>query len=216
MRILFGNPPVRPGAGAAEDAGIRIRQPGPWTSAILAALAGFILLTAAVAVSIAYSILVPESEAGGTIPKQAIPWVGMLISFILCIPAHELLHAVLYPDHGLSDSTLLFVGWKKLQFGVYFEGRIPRARWILMRLFPLLVLTILPLGVYLLAYRQLNFAWESYLMIVLLTNSLGSGGDLVAAIIVWLQVPAAGVLNFYRGRAYWSEPRSPVAAALLK
>jgi hypothetical protein len=32
---------------------------------------------------------------------------------------------------------------------------------------------------------------------------LGSGGDLVAALIVLRQVPPDGVLNFHRGRAYW-------------
>jgi hypothetical protein len=72
-----------------------------------------------------------------------------------------------------------------------------------MRLLPFLALTILPLAVFLIVYNQMTYALEIYLIIVMLTNGLGSGGDLVAVIIVLLQVPASGALNFYRGRAYW-------------
>jgi hypothetical protein len=202
VRIQWGSPPVKQVSSVPSDAGVPIRQPGRWTSAVLASLAGLVLLSIPVAVSTVYSVLFPDA-ASGPIKKEAIPWAGMIVTFGLCILAHELLHALLHPDSGRSDSTILFIGLKKLQFGVYYEGRIPRTRWILMRLFPLLVLTLLPLGVFLLAYNQLTYAWETYLIIVMLTNSLGSGGDLVAAIIVLLQVPSSGTLNFYRGRAYW-------------
>lgn len=203
MRIRFGSPPIHPPAAIEADAGVPIRQPGRWKSAILASLAGMILLSIPVAVSIAYSVLFPEGEAGGSFRKEALPWAGMLISFVLSILAHELLHALLHPDFGRSDSTVLFIGWKKLQFGVYYEGRFPRVRWIVMRLLPFLALTILPLAVFLIVYNRITYALETYLIIVMLTNGLGSGGDLVAVIIVLLQVPASGALNFYRGRAYW-------------
>jgi hypothetical protein len=127
----------------------------------------------------------------------------MFFVFLMGILAHEFLHAVLHPDSGRSDSTILFVDWRKVQFGVYFEGRIPRGRWIVMRLLPLLVLTVLPWIVFYLMYPWMTFTLETYLIILILTNSLGSGGDLVAVAIVLRQVPAGGVLNFHRGRAYW-------------
>ncbi|MGD0173596.1 MAG: DUF3267 domain-containing protein [Anaerolineales bacterium] len=203
MRIQFGSPPIHPPAAIEADAGLPIRQPGRWKSAILSSLAGMILLSIPVTASIAYSVLFPEGDAGGSFRKEALPWAGMLISFALSIFAHELLHALLHPDFGRSDSTMLFIGWKKLQFGVYYEGRFPRMRWIFMRLLPFLALTILPLAVFLIVYTQMTYALETYLIIVMLTNGLGSGGDLVAAIIVLLQVPVSGALNFYQGRAYW-------------
>jgi hypothetical protein len=65
------------------------------------------------------------------------------------------------------------------------------------------VLTILPQIVFLLMYPRLTYAVETYLIILILTNSLGSGGDLVAAFIILRQVPPGGSLNFHRGRAYW-------------
>jgi hypothetical protein len=112
-------------------------------------------------------------------------------------------HALLHPDGGRSDSTVLILNWRKLQFGVYYEGRIPRGRWIIMRLLPLLLLTALPQAGLMLFITGMSFAVETYLIIMILANSLGSGGDLVAALIVLRQVPPGGVLNFHRGRAYW-------------
>jgi hypothetical protein len=209
LRIQWGSPPARPVSAIETDAGVRIRQPGKWTSAILASLAGIILLSIPVTVSIVYSALVPEGDTGGSFQKEAIPWAGILVFLVLSILAHELLHALLHPDCGRSDSTVLFMGWKKLQFGVYYEGLFPRTRWVAMRLLPFFILTLLPLGVFLLLYNQMTYALETYLIIVMLANSLGSGGDLVAVVIVLLQVPASGALNFHRGRAYWRPTTVP-------
>jgi len=203
MRIQFGPPQANTSPGIEPDAGQPIRQPGRWTSAILATLAGMVLLSVPVAVSIAYSVLFSDPEAESAFQKTAIPWAGILIFIILCIIAHKILHALLHPGFGFTDSTVLFLGWKKLRFGVYYEGLIPRARWIAMRLIPLLVLTLLPLAAILIFFGRLTYAWETYLIILILTNSLGSGGDLIAVAIVLRQVPAKGVLNFHRGRAYW-------------
>ena len=129
----------------------------------------------------------------------------MVVVFFLCILAHEMAHALLYPDGGRSDSTVLILNWKKLQFGVYYEGCIPRGRWIAMRLLPLLLLTALPQAALMLFYSGLSFAVETYLIIMILANSLGSGGDLVAVLIVLRQVPPGGVLEF--------SPRARILAA---
>jgi len=72
-----------------------------------------------------------------------------------------------------------------------------------MRLLPLIVMTVLPLAALLLLDPWMTFELESYLWVLLLTNSLGSGGDLAAVAIVLGQVPERGALIFYRGRAYW-------------
>jgi hypothetical protein len=114
LHIQFGIPSIHLPAAMVADAGVPIRQPGRWKSAILASLAGMILLSIPVTASIAYSVQFPESDAGGSFPKEALPWVGMLLSLALCILAHELQHALLHPDFGRSDSTVLFIGSKKL------------------------------------------------------------------------------------------------------
>ncbi len=202
MRILFDRLP--PSADPAEgvDPGRPIRQPGRWVSALLSALAGLCLLSIPVVLSIAQSVLHPEGESNPPPDEHIIPWAGMVLVFFLCILAHEITHALLYPDGGRSDSTVLILNWKKLQFGVYYEGIISRGRWIAMRLLPLLLLTALPQAGLMLFYSGMSFAVETYLIILILANSLGSGGDLVAVLIVLRQVPPGGFLNFHRGRAY--------------
>ncbi|MGB7538483.1 MAG: DUF3267 domain-containing protein [Anaerolineales bacterium] len=202
MRILFDRLPPSADPAAGVDPGRPIRQPGRWVSAILAALAGLFLLAVPVSLSIAQSVLYRAGESNPPPDDHVIPWAGMVVVFVLCILAHELVHTLLHPDGGRSDSSVLIINWKKLQFGVYYEGCIPRRRWIAMRLLPL-TLTALPLAGLLLFYSGMSFAVETYLIILILTNSLGSGGDLVAALIVLRQVPPGGVLNFHRGRAYW-------------
>jgi hypothetical protein len=202
MRILFDRLPPSADPAAGVDPGQPIRQPGPWVSALLSALAGLFLLFIPVALSIAQSVLYPEGGSNPPSDEHIIPWAGMVLVFVLCILAHEFTHALLFPDSGRSDSTVLILNWKKLQFGVYYEGRIPRDRWIAMRLLPLLLLTALPQAGLMLFYNGMSFAVETYLIIMILANSLGSGGDLVAVLIVLRQVPPGGFLNFHHGRAY--------------
>jgi hypothetical protein len=203
MRIQWGSPPATTVRVEEPQIGTPIRQPGKWASAILASLAGIFLLVVPVAVLFGFSFLHQGVQSSSSGNMDAGAWMAVALAFFLCIIAHELLHAALCPDFGRSDSTILFIDLKKMQFGAYYEGAISRTRWLFMRLFPILGLTILPLAVWLAAYGGLTNAAEAFLMVLVITKSLGSGADLVAAVIVLLQVPASGTLNFYRGRAYW-------------
>ena len=203
MRILLRRPHAVKLTEPDADVGQPIRQPGPWTSAVLVFLAGMVLLAVTIAINVVYFELFPHRYPESTSGSHDIPWAGMAVVFFLCIVIHELLHALLYPDGGRSDSTVLFLDWRRLGFGLYYEGRIPRSRWIAMRLFPMVALTILALtGIFVLD-RWMSFALESFIWVLILTNNLGSGADLVAVAIVLRQVPKRGVLNFHRGRAYF-------------
>jgi hypothetical protein len=203
MRIQLGGLPKKTADQEDPNAGKLIRQPGQRASAILAGLGGLGLLLVSTALTIAAVSLLSNLKVTGFSSKEFIPSLGILIIILLTIIAHELSHALLHPGFGFTDSTVLFLDWKKLQFGVYYEGRIPRRRWIAMRLFPLFVLTVLPLAVFLVLFFQASSIWDTFLIIMILTNSVGSGGDLAAVIIVMRQVPPDGELNFYRGKAYW-------------
>ena len=205
MRVLFNRLPPAEEPSRGEDPGRPIRQPGRWASALLASLAGLFILAGVIAASSVHSYFLPagDSDPSYAMPNRVIPWAGMLLVFILGILAHELLHTMLYPDGGRSDLTTLIINWKRLQFGAYYEGPIPRARWIVLRLLPLFAITGLSLLGLFLLWERMTFTIESYFWILILTNSLGSGGDLAAVLIVLRQVPPDGILNFHRGRAYW-------------
>ena len=79
-----------------------------------------------------------------------------------------------------------------MQLGVYYEGFMTRKRWLAMRLAPLLGLTVLPTLALLFAHPYgMSFFWQQFLVLLILVNSLGSGADLVASVIVARQVPRA-------------------------
>jgi len=75
---------------------------------------------------------------------------------------------------------------------------------LVMRLSPLLGLTVLPTFVLLAIYPDvLSFFWQQFAVLVVIVNSLGAGGDLVASMIVVRQVPRGGEVGTWNGRACW-------------
>jgi hypothetical protein len=93
---------------------------------------------------------------------------------------------------------------RKLSLGVYYEGFMSRTRWLVMRLSPLLGLTLVPtLVLLILTSYEISFFWQQFTVLVILVNSLGSGGDLVASVIVAKQVPRRGEIGNWNGRACW-------------
>jgi hypothetical protein len=78
MRIQFGGPTAAVNPAGGKSAGRRIRQPGRWTSAVLAALAGVILLCIPIIFLFNWNGLAPmgnrirsakfHGRAGGRVP----------------------------------------------------------------------------------------------------------------------------------------------------
>jgi hypothetical protein len=78
-----------------------------------------------------------------------------------------------------------------------------------MRLAPLVVLSLLPMCVLALLQLQARIVeLELCLTILMVVNALGSGGDVIAALVVISQVPPTAQLCFRDGRAYW-RPAQP-------
>jgi len=111
-----------------------------------------------------------------------------------------------HPGWGLTAQSLVLVWPRRLQLGVYYEGFMTRTRWLVMRLAPLVGLTVLPTLLLLVVYPyNMSFFWEQFVVLVILVNSLGAGGDLVASLIVARQVPQGGEVGNWNGRACWRE-----------
>jgi hypothetical protein len=47
---------------------------------------------------------------------------------------------------------------------------------------------------------------RQFLVIVVLINAVGGGGDLAASVIVARQVPRGGEIGIWNGRACWKNP----------
>ena len=202
MRIQIGDLP--PATSTPEANGwMKIISPSSGSVHLYSWIIGIAILTSLLALIIVFSLFEPsptrELEAG-----QSTPWVAVVLTLVLAVPAHEFLHALFHPNFGLSSSTI-FVAWpRKLRFGIYFEGRMSRRRWLAMRLAPLVVLSIVP-TILLASPTGIwhNLTIETTLAVLLLVNALGSGSDVLGAAWVIFNIPKGSSLAFCGGRAYW-------------
>ena len=73
-----------------------------------------------------------------------------------------------------------------------------------MRLAPVVLLSVLPACLLALLQAQpVTPDLEVGLTVLMAVNALGSGGDVIAAVLVVAQVPPGACLCFRAGRAYW-------------
>jgi len=178
-----------------------IRQPKPALGLGISILVGLGLPIIPFALLSAESWLLPRVETG---MAETIPWWIVFPVVIVCVLAHELLHLIGHPGWGRSDRSIVLIWPYRFQLGVCYEGFMKRSRWLVMRLSPLVGLTLMPALFLLAVYPyDMSFFWRQFVVLVILVNSLGAGGDLVAAMIVARQVPAAGEVGIWNERACW-------------
>jgi hypothetical protein len=205
MRIHFGNIPeivdVKPEAEGLHN----IRGPKASVGYLLAGLTGFLLLIMPImglCLLLSY-FAIPSTETAPR-PHPPAPWGAVLLALLLYIPLHELLHLVWQPRLGLSNQSILVIWPTKFRFGVYYEGCMTRTRWLLMRIAPFVVLSLIPAGVLAIFQKvPFNHTIMTFLEVLLVVNGVGSGGDVMAMMLVLFQVPPSALLCFRGGRAYW-------------
>jgi len=148
------------------------------------------------------SIVAPSGS--GTSAERYTPWFAILLTLLIFIPVHELLHLLFHPQNGRSSHSILTIWPTKLRFGIYYDGCMSRRQWLIMRIAPFIGLSIIPAIVVALAnWITINYALVISLELLILVNCIGSGGDIVAVAIVLRQVPSKMDLCFYGGKAYW-------------
>ena len=215
VRLQLGNIPQVEGPSPEALGWRAICSPRARRVYWLAALVGLVLLTGLCAGLGTWSLALGNT-GGATANDAASPWVVTLVVLASYIPLHELLHLLGQPGWGRSDRSMVVLWPAKLRFGVYYEGCMSRRRWLGMRLAPLVVLSVLPACALALGQVQpLSPDVEVGLSVLMVANTLGSGGDVIAAILVLRQVPSTASLCFQAGRAYW-RPAQPVAGANLQ
>ena len=177
-----------------------IRQPSHRAGLAISVFAGMLIPFVPCMVLSLQSTL-PSSTAT---QDETVPWWIVFPVLIVCIVVHELLHLVFHPGGGRSSQSLVLIWPLRFQFGVYYAGFMKRSRWLVMRLAPLIGLTLVPTLFLLLAYpAELSFFWQQYVLLLILVNGLGAGSDVVASVIVARQVPAQAEIGVQNGRACW-------------
>ncbi len=203
MKILFGGVPALEEPDAEAEELHLVRGPGKTRSLWIATFTGFLLILPLAGICLLLSLV---AIPGTPIPPQPVDWPAAFTAIICYIPLHELLHLVWHPRFGASDQSFLVIWPTRLQFGVYYEGCMSRARWLVMRLAPLVLLSLIPV-MYDAIFQYVAFTkpTKTFLDVVILLNCVGSGADVAACFVVLSQVPRSALLCFRRGRAYWKD-----------
>ena len=121
---------------------------------------------------------------------------GIILSFLMLLILHELLHLVLIPNFLRSDNTLIGLTW----FGgfVATEEKIPKGRFLLITLAPFVIISII-IPLILSTFGLLTVL----LKILILINSLASSVDLLNFLLVSKQAPKNAILVSNGPRTYW-------------
>jgi hypothetical protein len=204
MRLHFGDLPQSREDKPEVEGWHRIRSPSSRLGYLLAGLVGFVFPNVMCAWLIIVSALAGPGGGVETPEDPSTPWSVVLLALLLFIPLHELFHTLWHPKRGCSPQTVLVIWPAKLRFGVYYEGCMTRKRWLVMRIAPLLFVSVVPVGLLAIFYWvPVASALHVFLQVMMLVNGIGSGGDIVAVIWVLFQVPSRAQICFCEGKAYW-------------
>jgi hypothetical protein len=185
LRIQWGDPPkIDPPPAVPSDLHA-ITGPAPTKAFRLAALVGIALLAVFCIALATWASYASEKGRMAIASDAAFAWLAPAIVLVTFIPFHELIHLLGHPGWGLTHDSVLTVWPAKLRFGVYYEGCMSRRRWLIMRFAPFFVLCLFPaLIVALMQMFSSSPDLEIGLIVMMVVNALGSGGDIVAAAIV--------------------------------
>ncbi len=127
--------------------------------------------------------------------------LAMFASFPALIVVHELLHAVCYPQFGWNAQTLIGCWPSRMLFYAYYNGAMPRNRFLLVFAMPFLVLSVLPL---LIAFTvALPEIISSVLAWFSIWNAIFACGDILGFALIVAQVPGAALVRNRGWRSYW-------------
>jgi hypothetical protein len=118
-----------------------------------------------------------------------IDYATLIIATAMVLFFHELAHAAAF-TWGRDRGRRVEVVWQKYRPHLRYHGAVSRSRYIAVLLVPLVAVTLLPI----LASIALSLR-SGDLVVISLLNALVSGGDVLAAALVLLQVPARAVVQ---------------------
>ena len=204
MRFRLGNLPETEECQPEPAGWRRLHGPNARSAYLVAGMMGLALLCTLCVGLAMVSLLTSRGLPSEPRESVATPWGILIAVLLLYIPVHEILHIAWHPRFGLSDRTQVLVWPAKMRFGAYYEGCMSRGRWLAMRSSPFIVLSLIPAATLALCSKtSLDFAVETCLLLLMIVNAVGSGGDAIAIAWVLSQTPRRADLCFQGGRAYW-------------
>jgi hypothetical protein len=131
-----------------------------------------------------------------------IDYASLIVATTIVVFFHELAHAATF-TWGRDRGRRVECAFQKYRPHLRYHGAVSRSRYIAVLLAPLVALTLLPI----VASVALSLH-SGDLVVISLLNALVSGGDVLAAALVLLQVPANGIVQRRGDCVIWKAARA--------
>lgn len=144
---------------------------------------------------------VPLSFAGSAVPFV---FAGGFLAFCAMIFVHELLHAVVHPGYGMTSKSMIGLWPSKVLFFAHYSGPMSRNRFLLVLLMPLIVLSVLPLGIAWLGLLSPDVTFLASCLSV--CNAFCACGDVIGVLLVAFQIPSRAIIQNKGWLSFWKIP----------
>lgn len=188
VRFVLG---PKPYATDFDPAGwTEVRVPPYW----VVMLAG--LLMAAILSGIVVLLLYHLAPACLRLRGSSYAHWKLIVLFLLTIPAHEMVHALLQP--GLGTRTIFGFWPRRLVFYAFFAQPRTRRRILLGAVGPFLALSILPV----ILAALLDVKWWGIAALAFI-NAFSSSADVSGFLFVLARIPRGALVQAQQRRGYW-------------
>lgn len=189
MRFVLGSIPESENFRSEEGAWLACKELDPKLIAWLVGPVVALLLALALFTSV---------DAFTEIRLEGFSFFRFLAIYFLIVVAHEAIHALVHPDRGLSEKTILGFWPSKGIFFAHFEGPRSRTNFLMGIIAPFILLTAVPLVLAIIC------DWTSWIIgAVIIWNGLSSAIDLIGFFTILLNVPRNSEVRNLGWHTYW-------------
>jgi len=164
-----------------------VREPDSGLLQILALVTG---ATLCVAVLVGWILLAPFKPV-------RIDYATFAVAALVVVVLHEFAHAVAFTMKRGSDLRVGFA-LRKGRLSMRYEGAVGRNHYVLVLTAPLLAVSLLPVAV-----ASLAAIGSGDVVLISMLNALTCGGDVIAAMLVLVQVPAGALIRRQGDTVLW-------------
>lgn len=196
IRFYLGEIPKTPDFEPEQDpTWHRLNEPNLWAMQLIATPIG---LAAAGGITWLWFTLTPLHSFNVEPSAGTVFW--LLFSIVLTILIHELIHAAAHPKIDPNGISIIGFWPAKVVFYAAYLGPVPRNRFLLTLLLPLMVISIFPLIVA--ALFQIESQWGAFISIV---NTALAAGDIFGVMLVSWQVPRTAIICNQKSRTFFRD-----------
>ncbi|HMY40294.1 MAG TPA: DUF3267 domain-containing protein, partial [Marinagarivorans sp.] len=188
MRFILGGPPIDPFLASTDAIGWKpLTKTGFVKYSIAVAIATLIVGGATLA-ALEYSGVFSYSVYAKSHADSV--YFITLLSIVLIVVPHELVHLLLMPNFGLSNSSMVGFWPKKIIFYAFHVGQMSKLRILAVVAGPLIVLTVMPI-----ALSAALGVTSNVIGLAALSNALVTGIDIMTLCKLLLEVPKSGCIR---------------------